>query len=618
MVGTAPTTTDHRTRRRRPKLLPLVHGVFLVLLAAMSAGLAVLVGAHFSAAIVGTTVAHDRALIGLWADANVDADDLRAGGFDATRRNELEAQLTALAARSAIALLEIRDASGAVLLTTTSPLMVPPVSEKDLAGAVGGQSAARIVHPDPATTGQSQPAAMIAELLPLVETGGTTVGVVALWRDAQPLLAEVDAARRDVFLVVSVAALTVACLLTLIFGAAHRRLVAQNAALVESTRRDPLTGMFNHGTAVAALAERLEIARGAGASLAIALIDVDSFRLLNETHGHDAGDAVLLEVSRPLGELASAGCVTGRYGPDEFIVIGPPVAVETVTHVVDAVRQRLRDVSVRFGDSDPLPVTVSVGLATFPMAARSVTDLLVAAANALNDAKTSGGDTVRSAEASAESTAQHPTFNALQGLIFAVDTKDRYTRRHAEDVARYAVFLGRELGLSPAELEQLRLIGLLHDVGKVGIPDTILRKPSGLRRDERAIVEQHVALGDLIVRDVPDLDSVRAGVRYHHERWDGGGYLEQLKGEEIPLVARIVAVCDAFSAMTTTRPYRKALTVSEALKRLGDAAGSQLDERLVVPFITAMETLPDAPQPEEESSRARLWVPSRAALAPTQ
>ena len=593
-------------------LLVLVYGVFLVLLAAMSAGLAMLVGAHFSAAIVGTTVAHDRALIGLWADANVDAQELRDDAqLSASRRTDLEGQLTALAARSAIAVIEVRNTMGEIVLSTAR-FPSSTVNDAEFAAAVSGQSAARIVQPD-ATAATNLPVGpMIAELLPLVETTGSTVGVVTLWRDAQPLLLQLDDARRDVLLVVSAASLVVACLLTFIFGAAHRRLAAQNAALVESTRRDPLTGMFNHGVAVGALAERLELARGAGASLAIALIDIDSFRLLNETHGHDAGDQVLLEVSRPLGELAPSGCITGRYGPDEFLVIGPPVAVETVAQVVDSVRQRLREVSVRFGDSDPLPVTVSAGLATFPVAARSVTDLLVVAANALNDAKVSGGDNVRSADAVMPVSEKHPTFSALQGLVFAVDTKDRYTRRHSEDVARYAYFLGRELGLSPAELEQLRLIGLLHDVGKVGVPDSILRKPSGLNRDERAIVEQHVALGDLIVRDVPDLEIVRAGVRYHHERWDGSGYLEQLKGEEIPLVARIIAVGDAFSAMTTTRPYRKAMTVSEALKRLGDAAGSQLDERMVAPFVSAMETRADAPQPEEEATRARLWLPSRA------
>jgi HD-GYP domain-containing protein (c-di-GMP phosphodiesterase class II) len=122
-------------------------------------------------------------------------------------------------------------------------------------------------------------------------------------------------------------------------------------------------------------------------------------------------------------------------------------------------------------------------------------------------------------------------------------------------------------------------------------------------------VKQHVALGDMIVRDVPDLDVVRAGIRHHHERWDGDGYLDRLAGEEIPLIARIIAVGDAFSAMTTTRPYRKALDVREALTRLEDAAGSQLDARLVRAFDDGIEGAADPPLPDSAVSRTTLWIP---------
>jgi diguanylate cyclase (GGDEF)-like protein len=343
----------------------------------------------------------------------------------------------------------------------------------------------------------------------------------------------------------------------------------------------------------------------------VALVDVDNFRLLNDTHGHAAGDAVLLEVARLIGEITPAGCVTGRYGPDEFLVIGPPLATEVVDDVVTRLREQLANVAMRFGASEALPVTVSCGLASYPGSATSVTDLLVSAARAVADAKASGGDSVQSADSTeTEAPIASNTFSALQGLVFAVDNKDRYTKRHSEDVARYAVFLGRQMGLDARKLELLRLAGLLHDVGKVGVPDAILRKPAALNDDERKIVEQHVALGDLIVRDLPDIDIVRAGVRYHHERWDGRGYLDHLSGTDIPPIARILSVCDSFSAMTTTRPYRKAMSDSEALKRLGDAAGTQLDEQVVTAFVKAMDSVGDAPQPEDESMRVRLWVPS--------
>jgi putative nucleotidyltransferase with HDIG domain len=197
----------------------------------------------------------------------------------------------------------------------------------------------------------------------------------------------------------------------------------------------------------------------------------------------------------------------------------------------------------------------------------------------------------------------------LQGLVIAVDTKDRYTKRHSEDVARYAVFLAERLGLDEEIQHTIRTAGLLHDIGKIGIPDTLLRKPSKLTAEQFDIFKQHVALGDAIVRDVPNLDLVRAGIRHHHERWDGNGYLEGLDGEEIPFIGRILAVADAFSAMTTTRPYRKALPVEEALKRLGDAAGSQLQEALVTAFIAGIETAADAPLPGERA--IGLWLPER-------
>ena len=146
-------------------------------------------------------------------------------------------------------------------------------------------------------------------------------------------------------------------------------------------------------------------------------------------------------------------------------------------------------------------------------------------------------------------------------------------------------------------LQTVRVAGLLHDVGKIGIPDHILRKPGKLTAAEYEVVQQHVVLGDMIVRDLPDVEAIRAGVRHHHERWDGTGYVDRLAGEGIPLIARILAISDAFSAMTTTRPYRKALDVREALMRLEDAAGTQLDEALVVAFVDGIENVAGAPLP---------------------
>jgi HD-GYP domain-containing protein (c-di-GMP phosphodiesterase class II) len=279
--------------------------------------------------------------------------------------------------------------------------------------------------------------------------------------------------------------------------------------------------------------------------------------------------------------------------------------------VVERLRLALADLALQFDAGERLPVSISAGLCGYPEHGSSVTVLLATAAQALEEAKASGGDAIRVAERGVEGDESHASgFDVLQGLVFAVDTKDRYTKRHSEDVARYAVFLGERIGLQPDFLRTIQTAALLHDVGKIGVPDRVLRKPGRLTTEEHEVVKQHVALGDMIVRELPDIDVVRAGIRFHHERWDGKGYLSGLKGDEIPLIARVLAVGDVFSAMTTSRPYRKALDVREALIRLGDAAGTQLDEDLVRAFIEGLESAADPPLPGKES-RASLWTPQR-------
>jgi HD-GYP domain-containing protein (c-di-GMP phosphodiesterase class II) len=217
---------------------------------------------------------------------------------------------------------------------------------------------------------------------------------------------------------------------------------------------------------------------------------------------------------------------------------------------------------------------------------------------------------VRGPPPAGATSASTKSFDILQGLIIAVDTKDRYTKRHSEDVARYADFLADRLGLESELRQAVHVAGMLHDVGKIGIPDQVLRKPAKLTAEEMGIVQQHVALGHMIVRDLPHLELVRAGIRFHHERWDGRGYLDRLEGEQIPLIARLLAVADAFSAMTTTRPYRKGLSVDESLTRLEDSVGTQLDEELVRAFVRGIRTAEDPPLPGMDVSRARIWTPT--------
>jgi diguanylate cyclase (GGDEF)-like protein/putative nucleotidyltransferase with HDIG domain len=422
------------------------------------------------------------------------------------------------------------------------------------------------------------------------------VAIAVVWRDATAILARLEDQRLRVVAITLAAALVSAVLLVFIFRAAQQRLSLQSVQLLEATRRDPLTDSMNHGSLVDALTLSVDAAKTGSGAVEVGLIDIDNFGLLNDTYGHDAADRALLEVARLLRSHLPQTCIWGRYGPDEFLVISP-TGNAALEGALSRVRSALAEFTLRFEASERLPVTVSASVCRYPENGTSVTTLLSIVAITLDEAKASGGDLIRIADGKPPTLAYASTFDVLQGLVYAVDTKDRYTRRHSEDVARYADFLARELGLDHEMRTALHTAGLLHDIGKIGIPDAILRKPGKLTDEEREIVKQHVALGDLILRDLPDIDRIRAGVRHHHERWDGQGYLTGLAADEIPLIARILAVGDAFSAMTTTRPYRKALPVEEALQRLEDAAGSQLDAFLVKTFVHGMSTVADAPLP---------------------
>jgi diguanylate cyclase (GGDEF)-like protein len=602
-------------RIRRPILLILVYGVFLALVGITATAQAVIVSQHFNVATLNDIVGSDSATTRAFVNAYVQRRylDGPSGGASPDEVARLEAQLATLPRPKEIVRVELRLPNGTILAASDPAARgapAPPGSVFD--AAVAGVPQAAIVGVDEAGAGPGALGAsdVLREFLP-VRTGDRTVAVVGIWRDAGPILARLADVRRNVVIVTLTAGFLAAALLFLVFRSAQARLTRQTAALVDAAVRDPLTGTLNHGALVNHLAREIEVARAAGTALGVALIDVDNFRLLNDNHGHRAGDEVLLAVVDVLRRHLPESIVLGRYGPDEFLLVAGASAVVALEPAVDALRATLVDFSLQFEATERLPLTVSAGLCTYPEHGSSVTVLLAAVARTLGEAKASGGDANRIAGADDAATdGSAGGFDVLEGLVLAIDTKDRYTKRHSEDVARYATFIAERLELDPDLIRSVHLAGLLHDIGKIGIPDPILRKPGKLTADEYEIVKQHVALGHMIVRDVPDLDLVRLGIRHHHERWDGDGYLDRLEGESIPLIARILAVGDAFSAMTTTRPYRKALDVREALTRLEDAAGTQLDETLVRAFVDGIETAADPPLPGD-ARRSALWTPRR-------
>jgi diguanylate cyclase (GGDEF)-like protein len=606
-------TRSRSERSRRPFLLALVFGIFLVLIGVTATALVAVTAMHLSSATLKAVVDRDRSLVELFVNGNVRASDIDANGPSRSSAEALEARLATLTAEDEILRIDLRSLDGTILASSTPGLRgsAPDPSEL-LQTAIAGRPTVNLLETAAATDAGDAGFAtdqVVQEFLPLLSDSREPLAVVAVWRDAAPLLASVDAARRDIVIVTLAAAILLAFILLGVFWAAQKRILRQQAELVEAERRDPLTNLLNHGAVVTMVAAEVESARTRGRRFGLALVDIDNFRLFNDTHGHEAADQVLLRVAAWLQREEGQHKAVARYGPDEFLLVLPGAGQLEMEAAVTRIRSGLAGETVQFGESEQLPVTVSAGIALYPLHADSVTELMTALTVAVGEAKASGGDAVCVAQLGDErQKSVTGSFDVLQGLVIAVDSKDRYTKRHSEDVARYAVFLAGQLGLDPDLRRTIHLSGLLHDVGKIGIPDHLLRKPSKLTAEEFDVFKQHVALGDAIVRDIPNVDLVRAGIRHHHERWDGRGYLEGLEGGEIPIIARVLAVADAFSAMTTTRPYRKALPVEEALKRLGDAAGRQLEEDLVVAFIRGMETAPDAPLPSERP--AGIWRPA--------
>jgi diguanylate cyclase (GGDEF)-like protein len=598
--------------------------VSLSLVATTAFALVSIVSDRLTKAAIDSSVTADVSLVRAFT-SSLTADDLRTSGVDPTRVAEIEHQIAAIVDRSTegdaagIVHVKVWRPDGTVLYSERSDLRLKFLGADDeIDDAIAGRATASTIEDagngEAATSALPPGTKVLEEYIP-IELDGTIPAVFEIYRDATPIVDAVEAARGDVVRVTLGAAAILGILIYLIFRAAQARLTRKTAELLEASRRDALTGLLNHGTAVGELTTLLEGSRQSGATVGVALIDIDNFRLLNETHGHVAGDRALVEVASVLATELSEASTVGRFGPDEFLVVAPPGCVHDLEPAIDRLRSVVDALSLQFAGSERLPITVSSGVCYSPANGQAATELLAVATGALTEAKASGGNGVRVANLTTDemAAAERSSFDVLTGLVLAVDTKDRYTKRHSEDVARYAVFLADRIGLGPDERRSVELAGLLHDVGKIAIPDGILRKPGPLTPEEYAVVKQHVGLGDAIVRTLPDVETVRAGVRHHHERWDGTGYLDGLAGEDIPLVARIVAVADAFSAMTTTRPYRKALTVAESLKRLRAAAGTQLDPRLVATFVNGIETAADPPLPGDARPVRRWWAASSVA-----
>jgi diguanylate cyclase (GGDEF)-like protein len=367
--------------------------------------------------------------------------------------------------------------------------------------------------------------------------------------------------------------------------------------LLQRANTDGLTGLCNHRYFHERLGQELKRALRYGHPLSLIMIDLDGFKAINDNLGHPAGDTILRNFAKLLQIEIREIDIAARYGGDEFAVILPETGIDEAKAIGERIREAV-DQHPHMTD-EPLPgekeddardwkITLSVGVAECPAHARQRDALVSAADIAMYHAKHVSQNTVCTYDKvpGAGGTMdpcriytflQSASVSTIAALAAAVDAKDHYAHGHSESVARYSVGIAAELGLSEEEKFNIRIAAMLHDVGKIGMPDNVLNNPGELDPHERDIIRSHPSVGERIVKQVPQLQRILPGILYHHERYDGTGYPCGLIGEKIPLIARIICVADAFDAMTSSRPYRNAMTVGQALAELQACKGTQFD-----------------------------------------
>jgi len=404
-----------------------------------------------------------------------------------------------------------------------------------------------------------------------------------------------------------------------------------NARLYNRVQRqattDGLTGLFNHRTGQEKLAEQLRLAERYQRNISVVMIDVDHFKSINDNYGHPCGDTVLKAVAKLVSSCCRDVDLPIRYGGEEFLLVLPEVNQEGAVTVAERIRKALLQEVIHHEDIQ-ISVTASFGVSSFPDDAQGQQQLLDLADKALylskrlgrNQVHTAGdlmfeeiaptveklpappptpADVTHLASVSAEAEQKEElvpeVVEMVKALASALYSKSEYNKTHHLETARLAELLAKVMGLTQQQVEQIRVAGLLHDVGTLSLPSDLMNKQGPYTAEERAIINQHAVLGAQLLRPIRALKDICEILENHHERWDGTGYPRGLTGEQIPLPARIVSVVDSYHAMISDRPYRKAMTYDQALAKLKEGAGSQWDPFLVDIFIAVLGSLREPP-----------------------
>lgn len=386
------------------------------------------------------------------------------------------------------------------------------------------------------------------------------------------------------------------------------------AKLKELSLKDPQTELYNYRYLMERLSSEFKRAKRYIFPLSIIMLDIDYFKSINEVYGHRYGDIILKEFADYLRDCVRSNDIVVRYGGEEFIILMPDTNKEGSIvfgeRIISALKERTFD---RKGKR--IKLKISMGVASFPENEINVpSKLLDAVDKALHEAKERGGNVLvpyrlignreikdialeggkESVEKMKEklSRMEGRTNQILLESIFAfakaVEARDHYTGKHSEDMVGIANRICQELRLRREEIDDIQHAAILHDLGKIGVPDKILHKRNKLTRKEFEKLKKHPQIGAEIVRDIHFLKEVVPIVLHHHERFDGLGYSSGLQGEDIPLGARIIAIADVYQALISHRPYRKAYPKEEALKIIQGGSGTQFDPEIVKVFLRIM------------------------------
>lgn len=359
---------------------------------------------------------------------------------------------------------------------------------------------------------------------------------------------------------------------------------------------DELTGVYNHRYFQNILSEHIDKASENNKSIFLLFIDIDHFKYYNDLYGHSAGDVVLGSIGEVLKKNVREQDVVARYGGEEFAVILPDVSGEEAFNIGNRLRDAVENTYFDGEENQPNgKITISVGVSSYPLKAKTKKELINTADDALYRAKFFNKNRVESyysvlEELKSDIDEQHiDLISSIKTLISVINAKDRYTYAHTDRVVIYCELMSHHLGLGDNDKKLLRYGAYLHDIGKIQISKDILIKRTRLSDEEWKILKEHPANGVDIIKTVSALKDVCPIILHHHERYDGTGYPEGLKGEEIPFLVRILSIADSFDAMTSNRPYSQRKSYDEAVQEIKNCGGSQFDLEIVNEFIKMLE-----------------------------